>query len=252
MTERPQEVVITTKNTTSLTLGIIATVIGVLALLFGWVPFLGLLAIPVAVIGGALAALGLVIALFKGFRGAGMPLLGGAICVVAVILPLASTGSTSVAITETMDEVSREMETQRVALKEEAKRKQEQEDAAKSAYIAEHLELYDVDAKYRESLLGGRVPGVLFKLRNNGDRSLDKVEVTVYFKGADGGVLTEEDYLPVLVTDFSLSGDAKPLKPGYVWQMEQGKFYAAKSVPSEWVEGNVEAKITDIRFTESE
>ena len=71
MTQHPPEVVITTQNTISLTLGITATVIGVFALLFGWVPFLGLLAIPVAVIGGALAALGLVIALFKGFRGAG-------------------------------------------------------------------------------------------------------------------------------------------------------------------------------------
>ena len=205
MAEHPQQVVITTKNTTSLTLGIIATVIGVLALLFGWVPFLGLLAIPVAVIGGALAALGLVIALVKGFRGAGMPLLGGAICVVAVILPLVSTGSTSVAITETMDEVSRELETQREALKEEAIRKQEQENAVKAAYIAEHLELYDVSAKYRDSLLDGRVPGVLFKLRNGGDRSLDKVEVTVYFKDANGSILAEEDYLPVLVTDFSFS-----------------------------------------------
>jgi hypothetical protein len=252
MTQHPPEVVITTQNTISLTLGITATVIGVFALLFGWVPFLGLLAIPVAVIGGALAALGLVIALFKGFRGAGLPLLGGTICIAAVILPLVSTGSTSVAITATMDEVAREMENQRNALKEESERKQEQENSVKAAYIAEHLELYDVAAKYRDSLLDGRVPGVLFKLSNDGDRSLDKVEVTVYFKDASGRVLAEEDYLPVLVTDFSYSGDAKPLKAGYVWQMEEGKFYAAKSVPSEWDEGSIEAKITDIQFTESE
>lgn len=252
MTKHPQKVVITTKNTASLTLGIISTVIGVLALLVGWVPFLGLVAIPVAVIGAVLAALGLIIALFKGFRGAGLPLLGGAICVVAVILPLASTGSASVAITETMDEVSREMEQQRQALEEERQREQEQEHSIKAAYIAEHLELYDVSAKYVDSLLDGRVPGVLFKLRNNGERSLDTVEVSVYFKDASGRVIAEEEYLPVLVTEFSFSGEAKPLKPGYVWQMEKGKFYSAKSVPSEWDEGNIVATITDIRFTESE
>lgn len=250
MATPPQEVIITTKNTASLTLGIISIVTGVLALLFGWVPFLGLLAIPVALIGGVLAGVGLVIALFKGFRGAGLPILGGAICVAAVVLPLVSTGGASVSITKTMDEVSREMKQQRKALEDEREREQEQEEAVKAAYISESLELYDVSAKYTDSLLDGRVPGVLFKIRNKGDRSLDKVEVTVYFKDSSGSIIAEEVYLPVLVSEFSLSGDNKPLKPGYVWQMEKGKFYAAKSVPSEWKEGSIEASITDIRFTE--
>ena len=248
MTQPPQEVILTTKNTASLTLGIISVVTGVLALLFGWVPFLGLLAIPIALIGGLLAGLGLVISLFKGFRGIGMPLLGAAICVAAGILPLVSTGGASVAITETMDKAPREMNAQRKALEDE--REREQGDSIKAAYIAEHLELYDVSAKYMDSLLDGRVAGVLFKLRNKGERSLDKVEVTVYFKDQNGNVIAEEEYTPVLVSEFSFSGDNKPLKPGYVWQMEKGKFYAAKSVPSEWKEGSVAASITEIRFTE--
>lgn len=250
MTQPPQEVILTTTNTTSLTLGIISVVIGVIALLFGWVPFLGLLAIPVALIGGLLAGLGLVIALFKGFRGIGMPLLGAAICVAAGILPLVSTGGTSVAITETMDKTSREMKTQREALDDEREREREQGDSIKAAYIAEHLELYDVSAKYMDSLLDGRVAGVLFKLRNKGERSLDKVEVTVYFKDQNGSVIAEEEYIPVLVSEFSFSGDNKPLKPGYVWQMEKGMFYTAKSVPSEWKEGSVAASITEITFKE--
>ena len=248
MTQPPQEVILTTKNTASLTLGIISVVTGVLALLFGWVPFLGFLAIPIALIGGLLAGLGLVISLFKGFRGIGMPLLGAAICVAAGILPLVSTGGASVAITETMDKAPREMNAQRKALEDE--REREQGDSIKAAYIAEHLELYDVSAKYMDSLLDGRVAGVLFKLRNKGERSLAKVEVTVYFKDQNGNVIAEEEYTPVLVSEFSFSGDNKPLKPGYVWQMEKGKFYAAKSVPSEWKEGSVAASITEIRFTE--
>ncbi len=250
MIEHPQEVVLTTRNTTSLTLGIIATVIGVLALLFGWIPYLGLVAIPVAVIGSALASVGLVIALFKSFRGASMPLLGGAICIAAIILPLVSTGGTSAAITEAINNTSHEMVPPRKGDNGE-ELKAEPRDVVRAAYIAEHLELYDLSAKYVDSVLDGQVPGVLFKLRNNGDKSLDKVEVTVYFKDASGRVIAEEDYLPILVTEFSFSGNAKPLKAGYVWQMEQGKFYAAKSVPSEWGEGSVDAKITDIRFTEA-
>jgi hypothetical protein len=64
-------------------MGIIATVVGVLALLVGWFPFLGLLAIPVAVIGLLLGGVGVLFALYKEFKGIGMPLLGGSICIAA-------------------------------------------------------------------------------------------------------------------------------------------------------------------------
>jgi len=84
-----QTVIVTTKNTASLTLGIIALVIGVLSLLVGWVPYLGLVALPVAVIGLLLAG----IALVKGGRGFGMPVLGGIICCGGFVLPILSTGS---------------------------------------------------------------------------------------------------------------------------------------------------------------
>ena len=88
----------------------------------------------------------------------------------------------------------------------------------------------------------------MFKIRNNGDRSLDEVKVTVKFKDVNGTVIHDENYFPVLVSDFTM-GEPKPLKAGYIWQMEKGKFYAAKSVPSEWQEGSVETKISDITFS---
>jgi len=239
--QEPQTVIVTTKNTASLTLGIIALVVGVLSLLVGWIPFLGLLALPTAIIGLLLAGAGFVIALFKGCKGIGMPLLGGIICVGAFILPILSTGGTSAAIAKAVDETSKKLATQR-------KTQQDEETKAKSAYIQEHLSLYDMQARYMDSILDGKVPGVLFKLRNTGDRDLQMVKVTVLFKDASGAVIHEEDYTPVLVSEFSLQ-DNKPLKAGYVWQMESGKFYAAKSVPSEWKEGTVDAKISDVRFS---
>jgi hypothetical protein len=117
-------------------------------------------------------------------------------------------------------------------------------------YIVNSLELYDLSAEYKNSYIDENIPGVLFKLRNNGDKALSEVEVTVYFKDADGNVISEQNYYPVLVSEYSFSGDNKPLKPGYIWQMEKGKFYQAKKVPSEWDEGSVEASITNIEFME--
>ena len=109
------------------------------------------------------------------------------------------------------------------------------------------LQLYDLKAKYYTSSSRERVPGVEFKLRNRGKRTLTQVEVTVYFRDAGRNVICEEHYFPVLVSSYSLERST-PLKPGYIWQMEKGTFYPAKKVPDEWREGSVLAKITDIEF----
>jgi hypothetical protein len=45
-----------------------------------------------------------------------------------------------------------------------------------------------------------------------------------------------------------MSGDNKPLKPGYIWQQERGKVYSVNTVPSEWKEGAAVARISEIRF----
>lgn len=110
------------------------------------------------------------------------------------------------------------------------------------------VDLYDFQAKYYESVLDGRVPGVKFKLRNRGDRSLKLVEVTVYFQDGNGTTISEEKYFPVNTSSWMEPG--KPLKPQYVWQMERGEFYSAKNVPDEWQEGKATAKITKIEFEE--
>lgn len=95
---------ITTKNTVALTLGITSTVIGVIALLIGWVPFLGLLAIPVAVIGIILAVVGGIVAIAKQGKGIGLPILGGVICTGALILPILATGGASAAFSQAVIE----------------------------------------------------------------------------------------------------------------------------------------------------
>jgi len=119
----------------------------------------------------------------------------------------------------------------------------------KQAYIG-NVVLYDLKARYYTSYLDEKVPGVEFKLKNKGNRTLKEVEVTVYFKDATGTIIAEKTYHPVLVSEYSFSGDNKPLKPNYIWQLERGNFYKADSVPTEWKEGAVSAKITNIEFAD--
>ena len=119
----------------------------------------------------------------------------------------------------------------------------------KQAYI-KNVSLYDLEAKFYTTFSKNKVPGVKFKIKNNGDRLLREVEVTVYFKNAGGTVIAEERYRPVLAMKKSYSGNQIILKKNYIWQMEEGNFYKADAVPTEWKEGAVEAKVTNIKFAE--
>jgi hypothetical protein len=119
----------------------------------------------------------------------------------------------------------------------------------KLAYIP-NVSLYDLEAKFYKTYSKTKVPGVKFKIKNNGDRLLQEVEVTVYFKNANGTVIAEERYRPVLAMKKSFSGNQVILKENYIWQMEEGNFYKAEGVPTEWQEGAVEAKVTNIKFAE--
>lgn len=122
-------------------------------------------------------------------------------------------------------------------------------DKEKQDYIANSVEVYELDARYMDSMLDGTIPGVTFKVRNKGNRTLEQVEVTVEFLDADGNAISEEVYYPVTAGGYD---SQPPLRPGHIWQNERGRFMSAKSVPSEWQSGKARAKITDIQFAKGE
>jgi hypothetical protein len=119
--------------------------------------------------------------------------------------------------------------------------------AEKADCISKSLSLYDISVRYQNSELNGRVPGVEFKLKNLGERTLTKVGVTVYFLDSDGKTIAENKFNPVWVTSYGGENN-DPSKPGYIWALSGNQFYVAKNVPSEWVEGRVIVKVTDVEF----
>lgn len=86
--------------------------------------------------------------------------------------------------------------------------------------------------------------GVFGEVKNTGDKSLDEVEITIYYLDKNGNPIYEEKYYPVLVSDLSIGNADKPLKPNY-----SRKFgYSTRDVPSDWAR-KVIIKVTDIKFT---
>lgn len=127
---------------------------------------------------------------------------------------------------------------------------QQMEEFTEKMSYMDNIEITEFVAKRIDTYSKKGVPAVRISLKNNGDRSLDQIEVVVYFQDEDGNTIYEEDYHPVLVSEYSFSGNSKPLKPGYVQEMEADKYYTLDSQLSEWQEGKAIAKIVDIEFTE--
>jgi len=110
-------------------------------------------------------------------------------------------------------------------------------------YIREHLEVYEIKAEFRQTVFGNE-PVVSGKIKNKGDRTLKKVEITAYFLDSNRNVIFENSYHPVLDSSY---GDKTPLKPNYI----QPFAYRCEKVPSEWAEGQVRVSVTQVQFEDA-
>jgi hypothetical protein len=90
----PQDVRVEIKRGVS-PLGIASLVLGIGASVFCWIPFLGLLAIPISAIGFLLATIGITAAIVGKKSGLSFPIGGAVICVVATLIALFVTGGIS-------------------------------------------------------------------------------------------------------------------------------------------------------------
>lgn len=113
----------------------------------------------------------------------------------------------------------------------------------------ENVKIYDFVAKRYDPISQKNMPRISFKIKNEGNRSLDRIEITAYFQDKNSNIIYEESLYPVFVSSASYFNEDKPLKPGYIWQQEPGQFYTLPKVPSEWVEEKTIIKVTSIRFS---
>lgn len=89
-------------------LGVAAIVLGCVALLFCWVPVLGLVSTPLSGLGLLLAVLGFLVSLLRGGAGIGYVLAGGAVSGLALTIALTVTAGTAVLVGAAAEAAARE------------------------------------------------------------------------------------------------------------------------------------------------
>jgi hypothetical protein len=112
----------------------------------------------------------------------------------------------------------------------------------KEDYIQQSMQVYGISSHYQDDFVDKNVPAVFGKIKNNGNRSIGKVEVTAYFLDNQGKTIFENSY-PAVNAGTLMSVDT-PLKPNYIKEFG----FKSKGCPSEWSEGKVRVAITDIEF----
>jgi hypothetical protein len=99
---------IRTPSGASHSLGIASVVLGILAFLICWIPFLGLLGLPLSLLGILLGGLGLLMAVFRKGAGIGYPIAGTAISVLAVVTAVSISGAAASAVSQVGESIVEE------------------------------------------------------------------------------------------------------------------------------------------------
>ncbi len=170
--------------------GLVSVVLGIIASLSCWIPFVGCLAIPVGLIGMLFAFIGAVVSLAGRRTDAGFPFAGGVLCIIAVYIAFVTTEATI----NTFDTIVDTANTQREIVREE-------QTARESETVPNPLEFVVVSTKHYTDMLGVKV-----EITNVSSRHINSCEATCILKDAQSQKLTFQKH-------YVISSDAG-LRPG--------------------------------------
>ncbi len=235
-------------------MGIASLVLGIIACISCWIPFVGCLVVPIGLIGLLLGIIGFFVSLLGRRSGCGLPLSGAFVSLLSVIIAIFVTSVPLAAMEMAKKDVLAKNNRVNPISPQKNDLSNSNSDTVKRMPVSKNdvqdyvskIQIYDFSARYFESFRG-KEAGVQFKIKNLGNKTITELKVIVFFKDKNNTTISEEDFFPINTESFSAEF-RKPLKPGYIWTMPEGKFLPAESVPNEWQEGNVSISIADIKF----
>lgn len=231
MAARPQVVEVRTPAAKSTSgLGIAGLVLGIIACLTAWIPIVGVVSIPLSVLGLLFGGIGLLLALVGRRSGVGMPVAAVVVTLVALGLQVFWIGAIA----------SGPVASARQAAREAIARAEAQQQAA--ADVEAYVPLVELRSVWAGEANGGGT-GVFGEVRNGGDRALSRVEVQIRCLAPDGRLLHEQQYCPVGASAASPGGGGR-LDPSDVraWGC------LLDGAPAGWA-GPVDVSVTAVEFT---
>jgi hypothetical protein len=107
-------------------------------------------------------------------------------------------------------------------------------------FVARRIDTYREDG----------VPAVRISAKNEGDRTVNRLVVRVYFKDSTGGTIFEDDFTVATDSSYNFKAYRKPLKPGYVAEMPKDRYFTLDTPISTWEEGSAEYEIVELELAD--
>lgn len=215
-------------------LGVASIISGGIAMAIGWIPLVGLIALPISAIALVLGVIGFIFPLATKKSGLKMPIIGLVISLASLALPFLTT---SALINEIDTPEFREA----------------------MAEIGESFE--EMSSEYNRAIMGqieisnlqvGRTdsgePQISFEIKNNSERNLKYVRVDCEFFGKEGQAVYKTEFTPVSHWG-APAGSVEFLGSGETWFTEDNEFFKInQSDLEEWDSVTVEVKIGSIEI----
>lgn len=215
-------------------LGVASIISGGIAMAIGWIPLVGLIALPISAIALVLGVIGFIFPLATKKSGLKIPIIGLVISLASLALPFLTT---SALINEIDTPEFREA----------------------MAEIGESFE--EMSSEYNRAIMGqieisnlqvGRTdsgePQISFEIKNNSERNLKYVRVDCEFFGKEGQAVYKTEFTPVSHWG-APAGSVEFLGSGETWFTEDNEFFKInQSDLEEWDSVTVEVKIGSIEI----
>ena len=216
-------------------LGIASIVSGGIAMAIGWIPFIGLIALPISAIALVLGIIGFIFPLATKKSGLKMPIIGLVISLASVALPFLTT-------TALMNELGNNPEF-REAMADIGESLEEMASEDKLAVMSQ-IEISNLQVGRTD----GGEPQISFEIKNNSERNLKYVRVDCEFFGNEGQAVYKTEFTPVSHWG-ALAGSVEFLGSGETWFTEDNEFFnISQSDLEEWDSVTVEVKIGSIEI----
>lgn len=110
-------------------------------------------------------------------------------------------------------------------------------------YIEQYIEITNYYISMKSSYTG-KEPGISdIAIKNNGDKDISELTITVYFQDEIGNNIAEDSFM---VIGGYWGGDT--LKANYSWKMENNRYYDFKNLADEVDISRNRVKVTEIKF----
>ena len=215
-------------------LGVASIISGGIAMAIGWIPLIGLIALPISAIALVLGVIGFIFPLATKKSGLKMPIIGMVISLASLALPFLTT---SALINEIDTPEFRE------AMAEIGESFEEMSSEYNRAVMSQ-TEISNLQVGRTDS----GEPQISFEIKNNSERNLKYVRVDCEFFGKEGQAVYKTEFTPVSHWG-APAGSVEFLGSGETWFTEDNEFFKInQSDLEEWDSVTVEVKIGSIEI----